>query len=159
MTTAILIKENFQLGDLQFQRFSPLSPWWETWWRAGRHGAGEGAEISTSWLAGNKKWSVLLGMTWSYRRSQSFASTVTHFFNKTTPTPTRPHLLIVQLPLGAHFQSNHHKYINIWYWLAALHLPFWILSPVGFFFWFYIYIFYFLKFVFIHLCLGCAHVS
>ena len=32
----------------QFQRFSPLSSWQEAWWCAGRHGAGEGAESSTS---------------------------------------------------------------------------------------------------------------
>ena len=34
-------------ADLQFQRFSPLSSWWEVWQHAGRHGAG-GAESFTS---------------------------------------------------------------------------------------------------------------
>ena len=34
-------------AGLQFQRFSPLSSWWETWQLPGRLGAG-GAENSTS---------------------------------------------------------------------------------------------------------------
>ena len=34
-------------AGLQFQRFSPLS-WWEAWQYAGRHGAREGAESSTT---------------------------------------------------------------------------------------------------------------
>jgi hypothetical protein len=33
---------------LQFQRFSSLLSWWEAWQHAGRHGAGEKAESSTS---------------------------------------------------------------------------------------------------------------
>jgi hypothetical protein len=39
--------------SLQFQRFSPLSSWWEAWWYAGRHDAGEGAESSTSVSVGS----------------------------------------------------------------------------------------------------------
>ena len=35
-------------AGLQVQRFSPLSSWQEAWQCAGRHGAGEGAESSTS---------------------------------------------------------------------------------------------------------------
>ena len=35
-------------AGLQFQRFSPLSSWQETWQSAGRHGAGERAESSAS---------------------------------------------------------------------------------------------------------------
>lgn len=34
-------------AGLQFQRFSPLSSWWEAWQCAGRYGAG-GTESSTS---------------------------------------------------------------------------------------------------------------
>ena len=34
------------VGDLQFQRFSPLY-FGKTWQHAGRHGAGAGAEMST----------------------------------------------------------------------------------------------------------------
>lgn len=34
----------YNLGGLQFQRLSPLSSRQETWWHAGRHGAGEGAD-------------------------------------------------------------------------------------------------------------------
>jgi hypothetical protein len=40
---------------LQFQRFSPLPSWWETWWHAGRHGIGEGSESSISLSAGSKE--------------------------------------------------------------------------------------------------------
>jgi hypothetical protein len=35
-------------AGLQFQRFSPLSSWPEAWQCAGRLGAGEGTESSTS---------------------------------------------------------------------------------------------------------------
>jgi hypothetical protein len=38
--------------NLQFQRFSPLSSWWEAWQHAGRHGTG--AENSTPWSEGSK---------------------------------------------------------------------------------------------------------
>ena len=31
---------------LEFQRFSPLSSWWDAWKYTGRHSAGEGAEDS-----------------------------------------------------------------------------------------------------------------
>jgi hypothetical protein len=42
-------KEKYLIGPgFQFQRFGPLSPWWEAWQHAGRHGAGERAERSTS---------------------------------------------------------------------------------------------------------------
>jgi hypothetical protein len=49
MTKVTLIKGKDVIGaGLQFQRFSPLSLWWETWQCPGTHGAGEGAESSTS---------------------------------------------------------------------------------------------------------------
>ena len=35
-------------AGLRFQRFSPLSSWWEVWWQASRHGAAEVAGGSTS---------------------------------------------------------------------------------------------------------------
>jgi hypothetical protein len=38
----------FIWAALHFQRFSPLSSWPEAWWHAGRHGAREEAETSTS---------------------------------------------------------------------------------------------------------------
>ena len=42
-------KEKYLIGaGFQFQRFSPLSPWWEAWQHAGRHGARERAESSMS---------------------------------------------------------------------------------------------------------------
>lgn len=48
MTTATLIKKTFSWAGLQCQRFSQLWSRWETWQRAGRHSAGEGAESSMS---------------------------------------------------------------------------------------------------------------
>jgi hypothetical protein len=43
-------------AGVQFQRFSPLSSWWEAQQHAGRHGAvREGAENSVSRSAGSRK--------------------------------------------------------------------------------------------------------
>jgi hypothetical protein len=42
-------------AGLQVQRFSPLSSWQEAWQHPGRHGAGEGAESSTSCSEGKQK--------------------------------------------------------------------------------------------------------
>jgi hypothetical protein len=42
-------------ADLQFQRFSPLLSWQETWWHADRHGPGDVAENSASGFSGNIK--------------------------------------------------------------------------------------------------------
>ena len=68
-------------AGLRFQRFSPLSSWWEAWWHAGRHGAGEGAKNSMYRSKGNRK---------RLRHTSS---------NKVTPTSARLHLLIVPLPV------------------------------------------------------------
>jgi hypothetical protein len=54
MTTISLKKENISLG-LTIQRVSPLWPWQEAWWQAGRHGAGKVAKSSTSRSAGSRK--------------------------------------------------------------------------------------------------------
>ena len=52
-------KEQHLIGaDLQFQRFSLLSSRWEAWQDAGRHGAREGAESSTSETAGRETLSL-----------------------------------------------------------------------------------------------------
>ena len=56
---SIAVKSNHNQGNshkghhlvgagLQLQSFSPLLSWWEPWRCAGRRGAGEGAESSTS---------------------------------------------------------------------------------------------------------------
>jgi hypothetical protein len=37
-------------AGLQFQRFSPLSSWWEAWPHVGKHGAGERAESFISFI-------------------------------------------------------------------------------------------------------------
>jgi hypothetical protein len=42
-------------AGLQFERFCPLSTWWEVWQHADRHGAGEVAESFTSESTGSRK--------------------------------------------------------------------------------------------------------
>ena len=54
MTTTTLMK-TFNSGWLTIERFSPLSAWWEARKHAGRHGAGEVPESSTSGSAGSRK--------------------------------------------------------------------------------------------------------
>jgi hypothetical protein len=39
--TMTITRKHLIGGDLQFQRFSPLSSWWGAWKNAGRHGAGK----------------------------------------------------------------------------------------------------------------------
>jgi hypothetical protein len=51
-------------AGLQFQRFSPLSSWWEAWQHAGRHGAGEVAESFISRFTGSRKRETL-GLEWA----------------------------------------------------------------------------------------------
>jgi hypothetical protein len=48
-------EKHFVEAGLQVQRFSPLLPWQEAWWHAGRHGAGEGAKSFTSVSAVSRK--------------------------------------------------------------------------------------------------------
>jgi hypothetical protein len=49
MTKATYIKVDISPGLAYiFKSSSSLSSWWEAWQHAGRHGAGEGAESSTS---------------------------------------------------------------------------------------------------------------
>ena len=54
-------------AGFQFQRFRSLSPWWEAWQCAGKHGVG-GAESSTSWSAWSKEGGgqLTLGRPWAY---------------------------------------------------------------------------------------------
>ena len=47
--------KHFIWAGLQFQIFSPLSSWQETWQLSGRHHAIKGAESSVSWLTGSKE--------------------------------------------------------------------------------------------------------
>jgi hypothetical protein len=47
-----------------FQRFSPLSLW-EAWQLPGRHGAGRGAESSTSWLTSSRRLCSTLVRVWA----------------------------------------------------------------------------------------------
>lgn len=63
-------RKTFHWGGFHVQKFSPLSLWWDTLVK-GRHGTGEVAECPTTWLAGNRKWPVLLGLAWAYIRPQN----------------------------------------------------------------------------------------
>ena len=53
--------------------------------------------------AENRKWTEILDVALAYMRPQSLTPQWYTSFNKTTPIPIRPHLLIVPLPLGAIF--------------------------------------------------------
>jgi hypothetical protein len=101
-------------AGLQFQGFSPLSSWQEARQHPGRHGAGEGAENSTLDLkAARRRLSFHTG------QSLSIGDLKTHIystsFNKATLTPIRPHLLIVPLTMGKHWNVwvyRSHTYSN-----------------------------------------------
>ena len=69
------------MSGLNFQRFSLLSSQSKVWWRAGRHGAGEGAESSTSWITGSWRQYDTLGVVWSHDASKP-ASAVTNLFQQ-----------------------------------------------------------------------------
>jgi hypothetical protein len=120
-------KERHLIGaGLLFERFSPLSSWWEAWQRVGKHDAREGAESSTSWSTGSRKtethWSV-----WSFLDLRA---------DSQWPTPllqSRPHLLTALLPLtehsntwvyGGHSYSNHYTHQEReqtnWKWSKAI---------------------------------------
>jgi hypothetical protein len=80
-------KEKYLIGTgLQVQRFSPLLSWWVAWQHAGRHGAGEGAESSTSRLAGSrtKHWA------WLGLLKCQGPHLVIHFLPKATPPNVTP---------------------------------------------------------------------
>jgi hypothetical protein len=82
--------QHFIGAGLQFQRFSPLSSWQETWWYPGRHGAGKGAESSTGSRRGF--------LTWASETPKP-TPTVTHLFqlgnaysdNAMPPNSTTPY--------------------------------------------------------------------
>jgi hypothetical protein len=106
ITKATHIKVNMYIGiGLQFQRFSLLPSRWETCQHAGRHGA-RGAESFITWSKGNQEESLFCcGQSLSiepYLHPQCHTSC-----NKTTPTPTRPHLLIVPFPKGQSYWNHH----------------------------------------------------
>jgi hypothetical protein len=94
-------------AGLQVQRSSSLlPPWRKTSWRADRHGAGEGAESSTSGskAAGRE---VDSGPSLSTLNLKAYSQW--QIFSKATiPTPTGPHLLIVPVPtsLCGHFHQT-----------------------------------------------------
>jgi hypothetical protein len=84
----LLFKKPCTWGWLTFQRFSPLFSWQESWQHAGRHDAGEVAEISTARLDDSKE-RATLGLAWASETPKPIPSD--------TLPPIRPHLLIVPL--------------------------------------------------------------
>jgi hypothetical protein len=97
MTTATHIGEKRLIGgSLQFQRFSPLSSWWEAWWHAGRCDSGEVARVlHPDQLAAGRETETETGpglSIWDLK-----APPPPH--SDTLP-PARPHLLTVPLPLS-----------------------------------------------------------
>ena len=106
--------KHFTGAGLQFQRFSPLSSWWEAWRCAGRHGAEmrvlhlDLKAVRRLTSTGNQKEALFCtGWCLSTRRPQSPPTQWCTSSNKATPISIRPHLLIVPLPMG-HSYSNHH---------------------------------------------------
>jgi hypothetical protein len=73
-------------AGLQFQRFSPLSPWWETQQHAGRFDAG-GAKGSISWSEGNQEETMF-----HTGQSLSIGDLKVHLHSDTLPLAS-PHLL------------------------------------------------------------------
>lgn len=69
-----------------------------TWWHAGRYGAKEGAESPITYKQQEVE-CITLNESWAYVRPRSLTPQW-HTSNKTTPTLTRSHFLIVPLPSG-----------------------------------------------------------
>ena len=60
-------------------------------------------------MAGGRRLSLLHWVELEHRISKLYPHTVHTSSNKTAPIPTRPHLLIVSLPVAQAF-----KHINLW---------------------------------------------
>ena len=106
---------------LQNQRFTPLSSWWGAWQCAGRHGAREGAE-SSMWIHRQQKETVCHTGT-----SLSIYDLKDHPHNGTLP-PTRPHPLIVPLPMDQTFKHMSLRVPSLFKPPQAWHHHSWLLS-------------------------------
>jgi hypothetical protein len=105
MTKATFVRTTFKwswLTSSEVQSINKVG----TWQHPGRHRTG-GAKSSTSCFEGNLEEA---GFKEARRRVLKPMSTVTHFSNKASPTPTRPHFQIVPLPGSSIFKSPH--YLN-----------------------------------------------
>ena len=76
-----------------------------TWQHAGRHGAGKGAESSTSSSEDTRSWRLCgtPGVAWAQEASKP-ASTVTHFLQQGHSHSNKVHLLIVSFPIDQEFK-------------------------------------------------------
>jgi hypothetical protein len=114
---------NFYIGQyligagLQFQSFSLYSSRCKAWQYPGRPAALERAECSTSWSKDSQKKTISCKQSggelipqWVELDHRSPHISPIHWhtlFNKATPPPIWPYLLIVPLPMGQEF-SNHY---------------------------------------------------
>ena len=103
-----LIEDNISLRKAY--TFSGLSSWQESWWHAGRHGAGEGTKSSTSWSERQQKETVCVCVcvcVCVYHTGDSFSIyNLKACLHCDAQPPTRPHLLIVPLPMAKHSHGS-----------------------------------------------------
>lgn len=122
MTKTTFIKKIFKCGWLTAQRFSPPPSWQEAWQPTGQHGAGEGADSSTSWSAGSRREtvSVTLGLAWAYMTSKP-AFTMRHTLSSQATPPRNASFMAKPSNLWireAHTYSHHHRCQSLWDSLA-----------------------------------------
>ena len=98
--------QHFTGAGLQFRGSVPIVMVGSTaQWHAERHGAGEGAESSTSGSAGRRKWT---GMSfWDFEAYPL----VTHIFQQSYPY-SKAILPNSATPCGGHLLSNHHTILR-----------------------------------------------
>lgn len=102
----IAVGKAFYKSTVQLQSFSPLSSWQNAGqpyreiqcWRS------KESWSKGSWMTLCTEWSLKIGL-------QSPPQQWCTSFKRATPTTTRPHILIVPLPLGQVY-SNHHSSIQ-----------------------------------------------
>lgn len=99
MVKTTLIKENIYLRlGLQFQRFTPLSSWQDTWQCAGTHAARGAKFYILIWRQQGRDWIPW----WAEPEHRGI------YANSLSDTlfPTRPYPLIVPLPMHQTFKHN-----------------------------------------------------
>jgi hypothetical protein len=113
-------RKHFIGAGLQFPKLSPLLSWWEAWLLCRQARCWRNQELYTSIHRQQK--TVTLAVAWASIRPQSLTQWDTpqwHIsYNKATPTPTKPYLLIGLLPMSqalehmslrGHTYSIHHR--------------------------------------------------
>ena len=110
------------MAHLQFQMFSPLSSWWEAWQHALRHDAKEVAGSPISRRQQEIDWHT--GQYSDHRKPQGLLPRRHTSSNKIILTPTKPHLLIVPLPMRLQglmtFKWPHSPNSLLWLYLWSM---------------------------------------